>query len=334
MKKLCVLAFVLASYSLRAQYQIAVYHPADKTTKIAPTFDSAYSIAQAGDYIYLPVGTFTSSSPIAKKLNIIGVGIDVDSSRLGISSFSSAPLFEIGSDNSFLEGISFTNNQPLTIGGSTAVSNLVFQRCYISQLTTGVSFSCSNMSFNECLIDQINGRYNSNWTFSKCIIRYSITYLQNSTFANNIFGINSQNTTMLANVRYSTFYNNIFNGQPIDNDATNSGFQLQNCSFIDNINTNLYSPTLNEVTNDYTVPWSSIFVNAKADSIFQSDYHLAAGNPARNGGNDGTDVGIYGTGQPCKPGWVPSNPHIFYQKLSVDANGLLHATFKVHPQNY
>ena len=311
---------------LFAQYQIAVYHPADKTTKIAATFDSAYTIAQSGDYIYLPAGAFSASNPIAKKLNIIGVGIDPDSS-LGITTFSSEVDFDEGSENSFIEGITFIS----TISASNNYLN--FQRCYL-YLFFGNGIA-SNINFNECNIRIAEGSstLNSNWTFSKCVISTNIHNLTNSTFNNNIIGIDNQTVWIFNYVSNSLFYNNIFNGRVIDY-AYNVVGQLTNCSFINNVNTVLQYPSQNSIYNDYTIPWASIFVNAKPDSVYQSNYHLKTDNPAINGGNDGTDVGIYGTGQPTKPGWVPNNPHVYYQKVTVDANGILHATFKVQPQTY
>ena len=322
------LVLIFFANILFAQYQIAVYHPADKTTKIAPTFDSAYTLAQAGDYIYLPAGNFSVTNDVAKKLNIIGVGIDPDSSLLGITTFSSVVRFTNGSGNSFIEGIAIPV-QPIYLGLNVndLVSNIIFQRCNINQVIA--QKLATNITFNECIIKNITGSSSSNWVFSKCII-IGVNSLTNSSFTNGVFNINSSLGGNVQNITNSLFYNNIFNGKIIDN----PNYPVLNCTFFNNINTQLAAPTQNQITNNYNVAWASIFVNAKADSVYNSNYHLASGNPGINGGNDATDVGIYGTGQSCKPGWIPSNPHVAYKKISVDANGVLHATFKVQPQIY
>lgn len=69
-------------------------------------------------------------------------------------------------------------------------------------------------------------------------------------------------------------------------------------------------------------------------NIYTQNFHLITNSPGLNAGTDGTDVGIYGTNQPTKEGWIPSNPHISYKNVSqqTDANGNLKATFIVKAQ--
>ncbi len=91
---LLILASITFTTILFAQPNIAVYTPSSNTTRICQTLDSAYSISQNGDFIYLPAGTFSfrngySNIFINKRIIIYGTGINPDSSLLGITSISS-----------------------------------------------------------------------------------------------------------------------------------------------------------------------------------------------------------------------------------------------------
>src|SRR5690606_38454734 len=86
-----------------------------------------------------------------------------------------------------------------------------------------------------------------------------------------------------------------------------------------------------------TTTLDKIFVKLDTSftNFYTQDFHLKTDSPGKNAGSDGTDVGIYGTNEPTKEGWVPSNPHISFKNISsqIDANGNLKATFKVKAQN-
>jgi hypothetical protein len=62
--------------------------------------------------------------------------------------------------------------------------------------------------------------------------------------------------------------------------------------------------------------------------------HLAAESPGSGAGSDGTDIGLYGSDSPYKPGAVPHVPH--YRRVDIargtDADGGLPATVRVAAQ--
>ena len=60
---------------------------------------------------------------------------------------------------------------------------------------------------------------------------------------------------------------------------------------------------------------SSTFINGFSQFTLQGNYHLKSTSPGKNGGSDGTDIGIYGGAYPWGDGNFPSNPHIIYKEI-------------------
>ena len=82
---------------------------------------------------------------------------------------------------------------------------------------------------------------------------------------------------------------------------------------------------------------SSIFVNyAQGGFSYSDDYHLQATSLGKNGGIDGTDIGIYGGLFPWKDGSVPSNPHITVKNIATktDNMGKLNVNVTVTAQDH
>ena len=67
---------------------------------------------------------------------------------------------------------------------------------------------------------------------------------------------------------------------------------------------------------------------------FSDDLHLLPGSPGVGAGSDGTDIGIYGTGSPWKPGNVPYNPHFRSANIAgaTNPNGELPVNIRVAAQ--
>ena len=83
------------------------------------------------------------------------------------------------------------------------------------------------------------------------------------------------------------------------------------------------------------VPAANIFVNEiDGNYQFSDDLHLAPGSGGIGGADDGTDIGIYGTASPYKPGNVPYNPHFRTAAIatSTNANGDLPVNIRVAAQ--
>lgn len=345
MKRILLFAVVFMSiFDLTAQYKIAVVNKITGITSICPSLDSAYSHAQSGDYIYLPAGTF-SFSPIIinKRVNIYGTGINADTSLMGVSSISNQIYLLQGSDSSYFEGINFNNEIRFgsgsgDIGDTTAkVNYITFHRCaFMGNILLNNSMGQMlqtnkpiNISFLESMISSLDGSFCDNWQFSKCLVTGVIKNLKNSTFLNNSFTSPGLFYSPMTAISYSTLNNNIFlSGFYNANEISNS--ILQN-----NINSNSLNASINTIINSIGVPANQIFINTSSAPWYKNDYHLIVGCPGINAGTDGTDLGIYGTAQPTKSGWIPSNPHVYFKNVSNQNNsgGILNATFKVKPQS-
>lgn len=82
--------------------------------------------------------------------------------------------------------------------------------------------------------------------------------------------------------------------------------------------------------------FTNTFVSATTTAYYEElDYSIKTTSPAKNGGDDGTDIGIYGGTTPWKNGAIPSNPRIFFKNIAntTDVNGNLPVQIKVSAQN-
>ena len=74
----------------------------------------------------------------------------------------------------------------------------------------------------------------------------------------------------------------------------------------------------------------------ETDGVYQytDDLHLAVGSGGIGAADDGTDIGLYGSGSPYKPGAVPFNPHFRAAVIapSTNANGDLPVNIRVAAQ--
>jgi len=139
---------------------------------------------------------------------------------------------------------------------------------------------------------------------SKCI--YSVTgvgggFISGCHFNNNIFL-----STTSVGATECTFENNIFCGT-VTSLGTNNLF---------NRNFSINNVIPNSVVGDL----NTLFKNkTKAGFDYDQDYHILDASPAHLAGTDGTDLGIYGTGNPWKEGSLPRNPH--YQSIRITSSG-------------
>ena len=69
---------------------------------------------------------------------------------------------------------------------------------------------------------------------------------------------------------------------------------------------------------------------------FSDDVHLVPSSPGINMATDGTDVGVYGTNTPYKPGAVPFNPHLRSAVVDpvTNMNGELPVNIRVASQTH
>jgi hypothetical protein len=338
MKILLLFPILFFCSSLTAQSKIAVVNATTGATKIVSTLDSAISISNNGDYIYLPGGGFTLPA-LDKSVHIYGAGYNQDSSNAtGITVLNSSEIHS-GASNGSIEGVFFTTNY-LSIN----VSNYTINYCY---LQNGIQFyqasdgtGSSNLIISNCYIGYaVNSVYGYDYgslggTLTNSIISNNviIDYVgigAENTFANNIF---FESYASAAHSNSCNYNNNVFQFNAGSNDCSNSIFNNNINAFPSISNGNSGSGNISEIFNNS-------FINPGTGPVYSydvhDDYQLKTSSLGHNTGTDGKDMGIYGGIIPWKDGSMPSNPHISSKNVSqqTDVNGNLKATFKVKAQN-
>jgi hypothetical protein len=242
----------------------------------------------------------------------------------GTTTWSTSSSTEItittAASGSTFTGINFNPDGDVQYGtGATDddPKNLIFQRCaFDDPLYLGfVEGASSSSSFNECIFrGTITGMAGTavitNSILDGAILslfRPSGLIIRNSTS----LGARLQNSAN-AIVQNCVF---TFNGAPL---WQVSGVQISNC-LITGADMFSNSGTTNQESNNiYGQAAGSIFVNeTDGNYSFDDDLHLAPTSPGVGAGNDGTDIGAYGTGSPLKSGAVPYNPH--YQAATINS---------------
>lgn len=317
------------------------------TVAVHTDLAAAVTAAQAGDKLYLSGGTFSTAGPFVldKPLHFIGAGIHPDSSSVTMSTTINITgggnaHFNIttpGSGSTFT-GIIFNSSGGFIYGTSAAdddPTGLVFQRCeFMKYLYLGFAEgSTSSSTFDECVFrGELQGRAGqaviTRSVFDGATInlfRPSGLFLKNSVILNARLQ-NSQS----ANVQNCVF---TYNGAPL---WQVSGVNISNCLIT---GSTLYSnSSANTETNIiYSIAPSAMFVNETSNTFqYSDDLHLAPGSGGIGAGNDGTDIGLYGTHAPYKTGVAPYNPH--FQQAAIDPatdwNGALPVNIRTAAQSH
>jgi hypothetical protein len=331
--------FAISSIANAQQAPIMVCNPAG--TICAPYTDltTAYNDANAGDYIYIPGGNFSISVEIAKEIHFRGAGFhNTASVTTGTTNISGNITLAAGSSNSSFEGFylfgDFTQN--------TTINNITVKYCNFNSFGNTVP----NITINNSLILNCVSRANMHFGFTgtegtnntvKNSYINCIAWTQNSMITNNIstsvgnqFIWESKNTIVKNNViLYAnpgissgstniTFNNNIYF-------ANGGSISCTNCIYNNNYSYTAFRPYTTVFANNFTTDNYQETVN----------YQILPTSPAKNGGDDGTDIGIYGGSTPWKDGAIPSNPRIFFKNIAntTDVNGNLPVQIKVSAQN-
>lgn len=315
---------LLFSCALSAQARIAIVSGTTNQLKTTASLDSALDMASDGDFIYLPGATYPSAT-INKRVFIFGAGTYPDSTGTTGRTVIGTIYVRGAASGGLLEGCTVSGSLELS---STPVENFIVKRCNINQLTDQ-----GNSNFFIENIIRVKDGNSTYGTYQKNLIG-GINYERYGNFQNNIF---YNLGALMSFVGYCTFQNNIFlsldglPGSSVYNSWSNySNYFYNNLTRIDIPDDQFNLGNTTTTLDKMFVKFDSTFTN-----FYTQDFHLKADSPGKDSGSDGTDVGIYGTNEPTKEGWVPSNPHISLKNISsqTDANGNLKATFKVKAQN-
>ena len=286
----------------------------------------ALTTAQPNDKLYFSGGTFTAPLGITvdKPLSFIGAGIHPDTANVtGVTTWVTGGSTEItittAASGSTFTGITFNAGGDLQYGTSVADDDpkeLIFQRCdFPRAINLGFAEGASSSSsFNECVFRGVITGRASAAVITNCIMDGATVSLFRPS------GLILRNSVILSarlqNSENAVVQNCVFtyNGAPL---WQVSGVQISNCLIT---GTSMFSnsgSTNQESNNIYGQTAASIFVNeTDGDYTFNDDLHLAPTCPGVSAGNDGTDVGIYGSGSPYKEGVAPYNPH--YQAATIN----------------
>ena len=320
MKKfLFLLCFSVCISWLHVNAQSVISVEYNGTSSFYNNIEEAIDSAQAGSIIYLPGGSFGNDTlKINKTLHLIGVGHYPDSTTAtGTTVLGCHVNIQTGADNGSLEGM-FITGDVLVV--DETLSNYSIKRCNFNALNFSNS-TIGNLFVAENVIRwNVSGSINIIYAlFEKNIFNYPVgNFFSGSNFNNNIFLFT--NWYCLRTNSSVIFSNNII----LDVWPLGSNYHAENCVFYNNIFVwNISFPYYSNYgyNNIVNQPASSIFINLTSSGFsYDDDYHLQPTCPGVGAGTDGTNIGIYGTGQPYKEGAVPSNPHIQSQSISVHNN--------------
>lgn len=339
------LSLVLAASGMAQSPRIVVQGPG--APSVHTDLATALSAAQPGDHVYLSGGVFpvTASLIIDKQVHMIGAGIHPDTANVTattrISITGDLRLLTSSSGSTFT-GISF-NPSGHTYFGTNANDDdpvgLVFQRCEFvrgSINLQGSGGSTGSATFDECVLHATGTNQNLNGGLGEVVITRCIF---NNRTINSFSRLFLKNSVIL-NARLTNSSNAIvqncvftYNGAPL---WQVNGVQISNC-LVAGSTMFSNSSSSSETNNIYNVPVASMFVN-ETDNVYQysDDLHLAPGSGGVGMGNDGSDIGVYGTHAPMKAGLSPYNPHFQQAQIapSTDWNGALPVNIRTAAQTH
>lgn len=348
-KIILVIVVLINNIPVSGQNYITVDHMG--IPKLFNDLVTAVDSAQNGDHIYIPGGSFDlpSDLTIDKELHIFGAGHYPDSTNAtGITSLSGGKIIIIkGAEFSSLSGFYLSEDIILGISPTTNPNNITITRINLHNMylsnNTSDSIKADNIYISECIFrSSLLGRNATNVFIEKNIFNLSVAHFKDAVFKNNIFLYQGTGCVFgNGSINSCLFQNNIiFDNQPLRYYSSNSGSgpkYVQNSTFNNNIFIdNIDFPYETNVGNNNKVSFSldSLFVSQSGNIFsYDHDYKLISTCSGINAGTDGTDIGIYGTGEPYKDGAVPVNPHIQSKTITVE-NNIIKVNVKVSAQKH
>lgn len=338
-----LLALLIFPFVLSSQPFISIVSQ-NGTTIFAPTMDSALTLANNDDIIYVPAGSYdVSNLVINKRVHIIGAGYNyVANGADGTTNWYGSISIESGADGGSLQGIYLLGNIHFGKTSASPVNNYTISRCTFNEFYSGPDYNShnnySNLLIAECIVkgrDGINLGYSRNAIIRKCIF-YSTYFLEVADGVNVenciIAGTGSGAGSGLWNVKNSILRNNIIVRKISPVNPSHNEFINNIYCFEEGIPTN----GVTRMEGNVYMALESVFVNYdNTDIDFAThNFHLKQEAINKITGTDGTQVGIYGTSDPFKDYGIPVNPHIKKAKVNpmTTPDGKLRIEFEVEAQ--
>lgn len=336
--------FFIGLTATAQQAPFMVCSPDGNTCAPYPTLTTAYNAAAVDDYIYMPAGDFTLDVHISKKVHFVGAGFDVNASlATGITRVSGNIYFSTtGANGSSFEGFYLTGNFH-TYG--VDMSNLSFVNLNFNNL----EFYYFGNSFNNCVVNNcvVRGYLNFGYTESNMgennLVMNSFVKsfhtMNHSTVKNCVVAINTSTNYCFNNIKNSVIKNCIIGGQGLNSEGANYS---NNVTFLNNSTVAASGELANgksmctETNNSYNNLIEDTFMTATVFTFDPAlDYHIKTTSPAHNGGDNATDMGVYGGVSPWSDGSIPNYPHISFKTISTttDGSGNLPVHITVTTQN-
>lgn len=305
--------------------------------------NAALVAAQPNDQLYLSGGSFSEAGDILidKPLHFIGAGLDPDSSSVtSTTTIATTNVGNVGNivitsaaSGSTFTGIRFDPYFYLQYGTSEANDDpmdLVFERCEFNAriytvFSSGALTGGSSTVFNECVFHSfLNGQSGVTAVLTRCVLDYQAgTGAEVSGFDNGLtmrfcVGLG----TRVGNSANAIIENCIFTRTDAPVWQSGGATLTNNLCVSSTLTSNMTAGAATGNVLDIAV--TEIFVDeSNTDFEWTDDLHLQATSVGVGMANDGTDVGIYGSNSPFKPGAVPHNPHFRSAVLApaTNANG-------------
>jgi len=339
MKKLLLLTAILLTISFTGQTQKKVLLQHAGTPTLHTTISDAITAAVATDTIYIPGFTYNENISIDKQLCIFGTGHYADSTAVsGMTQVIGNIYLNTGCDGSKIEGL-YTNGYIYT--ASQTINNITVSRCRIGGQTQ-LTGTIDGFAISECVllgtVSSSNSGTATNIVIEKSIIQGQIIYFRNTSLLSHCVLIRNYTGSSNSGSNFYDCQGIIFNSNVILDQTCSIP---NTCEFNNNLFRRDFASSMgaDDDNNLFNQDIASIFMNLETGKEytfdFANDYHLQASSPGVNAALDGTNVGIYGTANPCKASAVPSNPHFFKVDIASknDADGKLSVELGVQAQD-
>ncbi|MBI9059582.1 MAG: hypothetical protein JEZ01_17595 [Labilibaculum sp.] len=339
MKKLLLLTAILLTISFAGQTQKKVLLQHAGIPTLYTTISDAITAAVATDTIYIPGYTYNETITLDKQLCIFGTGHYADSTAAsGMTQVIGNFYLNTGCDGSKIEGL-YTNGYIYT--SSQTINNITISRCRIGGQTQ-LNGTIDGFTISECVllgtVSSSNSGTATNIAIEKSIIQGQIIYFRNTSLLSHCTLIRNYTGSSSSGYNFYDCQGIVFNSNVILDQTCSIP---NTCEFNNNLFRRDFASSMGPDDDDniFNQDIASIFMNIESGKEytfdFANDYHLQTSSLGVNAALDGTNVGIYGTANPCKASAVPSNPHFFKVNIASenDADGKLSVELGVQAQD-